>query len=319
MNRCTALEKTRQFDSGSPPNGGLSEMSLRKIVFMVYLFLAGSLFLGFTGNVLGLELQGSWQQGGMLVGKVAPGAQVKFEGRTLLITKDGHFVLGLGRDAPETATLFVNNGGGFEEHQFSVRQRTYDVQRVEGVPQRTVTPPESVLERIRAEGAAVKRARQDNTSRIDFLGGFSRPLEGIITGVYGSQRVYNGVPKNPHYGLDIAGPEGAVVYAPAPGVVRLVHRDMYFSGGTLIVDHGHGISSTFIHLSDILVAEGDEIARGDVIAKVGATGRATGPHLDWRMNWHQVRLDPAQVLKYFPDPLVKSLSRGEATEAGLAQ
>ena len=275
--------------------------------------LGALLLLSLASQVNALELQGKWQQGGMLMGKVAPGSQVRL-GKTLLpVTPKGEFVLGLGRNAPASATLVIADDEGEHSHQFTVEQRQYAIQRIEGVPQRTVTPPESVLARIRSEGAAVSRARRKASQRMDFLTGFSLPLEGPITGVYGSQRVFNGVPKNPHYGLDIAGPEGALVHAPISGVVKLVHRDMYYSGGTLIVDHGYGISSTFIHLSDILVTEGDEIQRGEPIAKVGSTGRATGPHLDWRINWHQVRLDPAVVLESFP---FSSSGSGSSSDSG---
>lgn len=256
--------------------------------------------LGVSAPANALQLQGRLQQGGMILGQVAPGSTVSLNGGPVPVTGEGQFVLGLGRNAAKTATLVVEKDGGKQSHQLEIEQREYRIQRIEGVPQHTVTPPESVLERIRAEGAAVSRARRNFSPRKDFLNGFVRPLEGPITGVYGSQRVYNGVPRNPHYGLDIAGPEGALVRAPASGVVSLVHPDMYFSGGTLIIDHGYGIFSTFIHLSEILVVEGEEIDRGGVIARVGATGRATGPHLDWRINWHQVRLDPAEVLRYFP-------------------
>jgi murein DD-endopeptidase MepM/ murein hydrolase activator NlpD len=125
-------------------------------------------------------------------------------------------------------------------------------------------------------------------------------LIGPITGVYGSQRVYNGVPKNPHYGVDYAAPTGTEVVAPAAGIVRLAHPDLFYSGGTMIIDHGHGLSSSFLHLSGLLVAEGARVTRGQPIALVGATGRATGPHLDWRMNWHQQRIDPQLVLETLP-------------------
>ena len=129
---------------------------------------------------------------------------------------------------------------------------------------------------------------------------FQWPLIGPISGVYGSQRFYNGVAGSPHFGVDIARPTGSQVSAPASGVVTLVHPDMFYSGGTLIIDHGHGISSTFIHLSEILVKEGDAIHQGQVIAKVGQTGRATGPHLDWRMNWFEERLDPQLLMGPMP-------------------
>jgi len=202
---------------------------------------------------------------------------------------------------------------GQHRYRFDVARRSYDVQRIDGVPERTVTPPAEVLARIRREQALVDRARAPVSARQDFLSGFARPLEGPITGVYGSARIYNGVPKNPHYGLDIAAPSGTLVRAPAAGVVRLAQPDLYFSGGTLIVDHGQGLTSTFIHLSALLVAEGDELARGEPIARVGATGRATGPHLDWRMNWQDVRIDPALVLRHFPAaaPATISAARSE--------
>ncbi|MFP5413626.1 MAG: M23 family metallopeptidase [Gammaproteobacteria bacterium] len=248
----------------------------------------------------GLEFQGVWRQGGMVIGRVAPTARVTFDRKSVPVSPDGHFVVGLGRDAPATMTLIVTDPMGPRHYRFDVERRSYQVQRVDGVPQSTVTPPPEVMERIEREQELVDRARAINSPRRDFLAGFSRPLDGPITGVYGSLRVYNGVPKNPHFGLDIAAPTGTQVRAPAPGVVRLVQPDLYFSGGTLIVDHGQGLTSTFIHLSAILVKEGDELARGDPIACVGATGRATGPHLDWRMNWFDVRLDPALVLQYFP-------------------
>jgi murein DD-endopeptidase MepM/ murein hydrolase activator NlpD len=163
-----------------------------------------------------------------------------------------------------------------------------------------VTPDEKDLARIQRDALMVKQSRQLVSSRTDFLSGFVRPLNGPVTGVYGSQRVYNGVPGSPHYGIDYAAPTGTLVAAPAPGRVIFAHPDLFYSGGTLIIDHGFGLSSTFLHLSEILVTKGDEVARGESVAKVGATGRATGPHLDWRMNWRDVRVDPQLVLKALP-------------------
>lgn len=248
-----------------------------------------------------LELKGELVQGGMLVGQVTPGEQVEVMGRPVRVDDQGLFVFGLGRDAPAEIKLTHTNGGNeVVTYSYAVAQRVYREQRVEGVPQKTVTPPPEVLERIRREATLVREARTVDDRRTDFLSGFVKPLEGPITGVYGSRRVYNGTPGNPHYGLDIAAPTGTEVFAPAPGVVTLVHRDMFYSGGTLLIDHGYGISSTFIHLSELLVEEGQQVAPGDPIARVGATGRATGPHLDWRINWFEVRLDPALVLEQFP-------------------
>jgi murein DD-endopeptidase MepM/ murein hydrolase activator NlpD len=226
-----------------------------------------------------LELRGNWQQGGVIIGKVPEGSQIEYRGKKLQISSLGEFVIGLGRDAADHASLIIVDAQGSRvEHKFAVKQRSYNIQKVSGVPQQTVEPDPKQVERARREA----------------------PLIGPITGVYGSQRVYNGVPNSPHYGVDIARPVGTLVNAPAGGVVTLVHPDMFFSGGTLIIDHGHGLSSTFIHLSEVLVKQGDEIVQGQVIAKVGKTGRATGPHLDWRMNWFEERVDPQLLVGAMP-------------------
>ena len=238
----------------------------------------------------------------MIRGNTNPQSQLRFLGRVVELDTQGRFVVGLGRDAKPTATLEeVLPSGKKIIHTFNVEQRTYNEQRIEGVPQRTVTIPESALKRIRQETQLTKKARKVSSTRDDFLQVFQWPTPGIITGVYGSRRVYNGEPRRPHYGIDIAAPQGAPVYAPVAGKVTLVHDDMYFSGGTLIVDHGRGISSTFIHLHKILVKEGDEVEQGQVIAEIGASGRATGPHLDWRMNWFTQRLDPQLLMTTLPE------------------
>jgi murein DD-endopeptidase MepM/ murein hydrolase activator NlpD len=248
-----------------------------------------------------LEWQGSFQQGSLLLGQLPEGYRASYDKQRLQVTPKGQFLLGLGRQANTVIELVLTDSEGIETtEQFNVRERQYVIQRIEGVPQKTVTPRPKDVERIRSDSWLVKQARKDRTESLDFLAGFQRPLDGPITGVYGSQRFYNGIPKNPHYGVDYAAPTGTLVMAPASGVVRLAHRDLFYSGGTLIVDHGHGLSSTFLHLSDILVEEGMRVERGKPIAKVGATGRATGPHLDWRMNWRQVRIDPVLVLQTLP-------------------
>lgn len=246
-------------------------------------------------------LQGSLQQGTLLLGSLEPGETAFYRGQPLPITAQGQFLLGLGRDAPASLELRIVDAEGLQTvEKFGVAQRDYRIQRVNGVPSKTVNPAAADLARIRSDSALVKAARREITAREDFLGGFQIPLQGPITGVYGSQRVYNGVPKNPHYGVDYAAPTGTQVLSPAAGIVRLAHPDMFYSGGTLIIDHGHGLSSSFLHLSEILVAEGVQVGRGQPVAKVGATGRATGPHLDWRMNWHNERIDPQLVLQTLP-------------------
>ena len=249
-----------------------------------------------------LDLQGSLKQGGLIWATLEPGSSAALDGKALPIADNGLVVAGFGRDAKSTAMLKVcSPAGECVERNLAIAQRSYDVQRVNGVPQKTVTPPVSVLERIRHEAALVGKARSQFSARQDFVKEFKWPLLGPITGVFGSQRVYNGSPGRPHYGLDIAAPTGTLVSAPIDGVVTLAYPDMFYSGGTLIIDHGMGVSSTFIHLSRILVEEGQLVMQGDPIAEVGATGRATGPHLDWRINWADQRLDPALVMGPMPE------------------
>lgn len=248
-----------------------------------------------------LELKGQWQQGGIIFGKVARGYELQLDGRRVRTTEGGEFVFGLGADAPRQVTLAVRDAAGrTEERTYDVKQRKYNEQRVNGVEQKHVTPPPELLARIERENELTRKARLLDDERRDFLQDFIWPLSGPITGVYGSRRVFNGVPRSPHYGLDIAAPTGTRVVAPAAGLITLAEPDLFYSGGTLILDHGHGLSSTFIHLSKILVAVGDRVEQGQAIAEVGATGRVTGPHLDWRMNWFDVRLDPALLMEGKP-------------------
>ncbi len=248
------------------------------------------------------SIRGEWVQGAVLIGKIAPVDSVEFMGRELPVDPDGYFVIGLGRDYPTKARLKVSLNGESEVFDYPVKQRSYKIQRVEGVPKQTVNPDPKHLTRIRAEAAAARQARKADTKHQYYRQSFQWPLEGPITGVYGSQRYYNGEPRRPHFGVDVAAPTGTVVVAPVDGVVTLVHDNMFFSGGTLIVDHGHGLSSSFIHLSKILVAEGAVVKQGQPIAEVGATGRVTGPHLDWRMNWYDQRVDPQTLVPEMSHP-----------------
>src|SRR3546814_201475 len=174
------------------------------------------------------------------------------------------------------------------------------IQRIDGIAKDYVSPPEDVLARIRADAEAASAARAADRPETDFDSGFAWPAEGPISGVYGSQRILNGEPRQPHYGVDIAGPVGTPVKAPADGVVTLAHPGMYFSGATLIIDHGHGLSSTFLHLDSIGVAVGQHVRQGEVVARLGKSGRVTGPHLDWRMNWRDQRIDPALLVPPMP-------------------
>lgn len=252
-----------------------------------------------------LDWQGDMRQGGLVRARVAPGTEVTLAGEQLDVLEDGTVFAGFGRDAPATAELRVSGAEACSE-TLQVAQRDYNIQRVEGVPQRTVTPSKAHQERIRREQALVGAAKGRRIARPDLLqaalDGFTWPVTGPISGVYGSQRIYNGEPRSPHYGVDVAVPTGTVVRAPAAGVVTLAEPDLFYSGGTIILDHGYRLSSSFLHLSEVRVKVGDEVRPGDIIGEVGATGRATGPHLDWRMSWRSHRVDPQLLVPPMPEP-----------------
>jgi murein DD-endopeptidase MepM/ murein hydrolase activator NlpD len=244
-----------------------------------------------------VELKGELKQGSMMVGKTEPGFQVSFNGEQLEVADNGYFVFGFPREADTEHELVITDAEGKTHKQsLEIASREYNIQRIDGLPQQTVTPDPAAQKRQRAEAALVWKARQTRSDMTYFASDFIWPAQGRISGVYGSQRILNGEPRNPHWGHDIAAPTGTPVVAPASGVVVLVHPDMLMSGGTLIIDHGHGVFSTYIHLHRVLVEEGNYISQGDPIAEIGASGRATGPHLDWRLNWRDMRLDPALLL-----------------------
>ena len=240
----------------------------------------------------------SVQQGAMVVGKVPPGSTVRYGARTLRVTPYGSVVFGVGRDEKGPVSVTVTApGGASTSASIAVTPRDWPIENIKGVPPSTVNPPAAIAARIQREQAQVVAARARDDGRADFAQGFIWPVEGRISGRFGNQRIYNGTPKSPHSGMDIAAPNGTPVKAPAAGVVTFAAPDLYLTGGTLLIDHGHGISSNFLHLSRIDVKVGDRVEQGQVVAAVGATGRATGPHLHWGMNWFDVRIDPLLVLE----------------------
>ncbi|WP_229801663.1 M23 family metallopeptidase [Halioglobus japonicus] len=250
------------------------------------------------------DLEGNLIQGGLVYGEVAPGSQVTLDGDALTVLEDGTFFAGFGRDNAATAELVITGDSPCTQ-TLNIASREYRISRVEGVPQKTVTPSEEHLARIRRERALVSAAKRQRLDREDLLlgalAGFEWPATGRISGVYGSQRFYNGKPGNPHYGVDVAVPTGTPVYAPTAGVVTLAEDDLFYSGGTVILDHGFGLSSSFLHMSKIHVEVGQELKTGDLLGEVGATGRATGPHLDWRMSWRNQRVDPQLLVPPMPE------------------
>jgi len=282
---------------------------LRSLFFLPVLFLLLASPLLHAESLLRAEplpamsFKGALMQGGLMIGKIEPGARVFLEGRELRPAPDGTVVFGLDRDAPETVHFRVVRADGLSlTTTYKVAARQYDIQRVTGISERVMNPNAEDEKRIAAEAELTKAARERDDDRVDFLQKFIWPAKGPITGIYGSQRYYNGVAKRPHYGVDVGVPTGTEVVAPAGGVVTLAHPDMFYSGGTLIIDHGHGVSSTLMHLSEVLVKEGERVEQGQRVARSGASGRASGPHLDWRMNWFDQRIDPQQLVPKMQAP-----------------
>lgn len=250
-----------------------------------------------------LELQGPLMQGALVVGKAQPGATVTLDDAPVRVSDEGAFLLGFGRGAAARAVLTVTTlDGQSEQRVLDIEQRTYKVSRVDGLPKKKVTPDPVAVKRIRADNAAIGTVRKLNTDTPYFLSRFSWPVLGRVSGVFGSQRVLNGIPKNPHNGVDVAAPTGTVIAAPADGIVVLAHPDMFYTGQTMMLDHGFGLTSVYAHMSETLVKEGQKVAQGDPIGRIGKTGRATGPHLHWGMTLHRTHLDPMLLT----GPMVKN-------------
>ena len=263
---------------------------------IIYRFLF-VLFFFTTSQVNAIEFQGKFIQGHFILGKTNPEAKILVGKKKVKVSKDGFFVFGIDRDRKFDLVFTKIENDKKTKITKKVLKRKYNIQRIDGLAESKVTPPESVYKRIKKENNAIGEARAINSDLIFFKEKFIMPVEGIISGVYGSQRILNGKPRWPHYGIDIAAKLGTMIKSSGTGVVTMAEDDLYYTGGTIIMDHGHGISTIYSHLENVLVSVGDQINKGDVIGTVGSTGRSTGPHLDFRVNWFQTRLDPMSVLK----------------------
>lgn len=237
-------------------------------------------------------------QGAMVIGKVPPGSQVRYAQRNLRVTAYGTVGFGVGRDETGPLSIEVQRpGGSTATAVVAVDARDWPTERVNGLPPKTVRPPPEIAERIEREQAEVAAARERDDARTDFTEAFIWPVQGRISGRFGNQRIYDGHAGSAHSGMDIAAAAGTPVRAPASGIVSFADAGLYLTGGTILLDHGHGFSSNFLHLSRLDVAVGDRVEQGQVIGAVGASGRASGPHLHWGMNWLDVRIDPLLVLE----------------------
>ena len=250
----------------------------------------------FSTNAFAVEFKGKFLQGHFIIGITEPGSKIIVGKKEVKVSEDGYFVFGIDRDRKFDVTITKIINGKKEKIIKKVLKRKYNIQRIDGLEESKVTPPEEVYQRIKAENNRIGEARAINSDLPFFKDQFIMPVEGIISGVYGSQRILNGKPRWPHYGIDIAAKQGTKIKSSATGVVTMAEDDLYYTGGTVIMDHGHGISTIYSHLETVIVSVGDKINRGDIIGTVGSTGRSTGPHLDFRINWFQTRLDPMSVL-----------------------
>ncbi len=247
--------------------------------------------------LLAVEFKGKFEQGSFILGKTEPDAKVFIDKRKIRVSKKGFFAFGLDRDRGNDVTIKIHKDGKQQTIVKKVLKREYKIQRIDGLPPKQVTPPPEVYERIKKDNKLIGEARSLDTTYNFFKDKFIYPLDKyIITGVYGSQRILNGKPRRPHYGIDFHAPEGTPVRAMMDGEVTLAENDMYFTGGTLIFDHGHGISTLFMHMKDINVKLGQKVKKGEIVGTLGQSGRATGPHLDIRLNWFDIKLDPASIL-----------------------
>ena len=255
--------------------------------------LISLIFFIFTTSSFATTFEGKFIQGSFILGKTDPGDEVLIDKKKVNVSSDGYFVFGLGRDRNNDVVIKINK----KKITKKVLKREFKIQKIDGLDEKKVTPPEKDYERIKKENKMIANARTIDSNLTFFTKKFIIPIDNaIITGVYGSQRILNGKPKWPHYGLDFAADEGTEIKAMLSGTVVLAESDLFYTGGTLIFDHGHGITTLYMHMKKILPKTGQKIKQGDVIGTVGSTGRATGAHLDVRLNWFDVRLDPATVL-----------------------
>ena len=260
-----------------------------KIKIIIPSFL---IFLCFS-SVFAVEFKGKFIQGHFIIGKTNSGSKITIDKQRVKVSKDGYFAFGIEKDRKLDITIVENSQTIIKK----IQKRKYNIQKIDGLPKKKVTPPEEFYARIKKENALIGKARMIESDLSFFKNNFIIPVDdAIITGVYGSQRILNGIPKWPHYGLDFAQKKGTSVKAMNDGIVTLAEKDLFYTGATLIFDHGHGVSTLYMHMDKIFVNKGDHIKRGDVVGTVGTSGRSTGPHLDVRLNWFGTRLDPATVL-----------------------
>ena len=261
---------------------------------MIRFFFA---FIFITNQVCALELKGTFEQGSLIIGKTNPSNEIYVDQKKLKVSKEGYFVFGISRDRKKNIIISISEDNKASQVIKSVKSRKFKVQKIDGLPKRKVSPNDEDMKRIRKEGKLIAKAKNVNSDLSFFFKDFIRPVDGITTGVFGSQRVLNGKPRRPHYGIDIAAAKGTKIKNSNSGNVLLAANNLFFTGGTIIIEHGHGLISIYSHLDKIFVNKGDFVKKGELIATVGSTGRSTGPHLDFRLYCRNIPVDPDLVIK----------------------
>ena len=263
---------------------------MKNLLYIIFIFLNLS-------PLHALELKGEFFQGNLIIGKTEPKSKVFIDKKEVKISDQGFFAFGLSKNRKDDVLIKVFKNGVSKNIVKKVYKKKYKIQKINGLPSKQVTPPKEFYDRIKNDNRLIGVARATDSDLPFFSGEFEVPIKNtIITGVYGSQRILNGIPKSPHYGLDFASEEGTKIKAMLDGVVTLSEKDLYYTGGTIIFDHGHGVSTLYMHMKDIFVKKNQKVKQGEIIGTVGKTGRSTGAHLDIRLNWFNVKLDPASVL-----------------------
>jgi murein DD-endopeptidase MepM/ murein hydrolase activator NlpD len=262
---------------------------MKKLVVLIFLFI--------NQNLLATEFIGKFFQGNFILGKTNPDSKVLIDNKKVKVSKEGYFAFGIGRDRKNDIKIKIINKENTENIVKKIYKKKYQIQKIDGLPEKQVTPPKEAYERIKNDNNLIASARAVDSDLNFFTKKFIIPVENpIISGVYGSQRILNGIPKSPHYGVDFAADEGTPIKNMLDGTVSLSEKDLYYTGGTVIVDHGHGISTLYMHMKDVNVSKDQTIKQGDLIGTVGKTGRSTGPHLHIQLHWYDMKLDPASVL-----------------------
>ena len=233
-------------------------------------------------------------RGGVITGNLEDGSKLKIDNKQVEVFEKGRFIFAFGRKYKDNVKIEIND----KVKKFTVSKKKYKIENIKGLPRKKVEPSKEDLNKIISDQNKIKKAKLIGYKTRLFNEKFILPSKGRMSGFYGSQRILNSKPRRPHAGIDIAAKEGTSVIAPSSGIIKLVEEDMFFTGNTIIMDHGLGLISIFAHLKDVFVGKGEKVLQGQKIGSIGMTGRATGPHLHWGVYLNNTSVDPEVLLKY---------------------